>query len=270
MEFSSLRIEHSEKVAEIILNRPQKANALNETLWFEIGRAFQWADQTTEVRVVILRGEGAHFSAGIDFEFVQSIGQRFTAKTDGHRQEDLRSYIKQLQDAFSAAELCRKPVIAALQGSCYGGGIDLISACDIRYASQDTSFCVKEVDLSIVADIGTLQRLPRLIGEGRARELALTARVFDSTEALAMGLVSRVLPSSTDLLAYAREQAHIIAQKSPLAVRGTKHILNYSRDHSIAEGLDYVATWNAGQLFSEDLRRSIDALRSKKLPSFAD
>jgi len=270
MEFLSLRIEQLGKIAEIILNRPQKANALNESLWFELERAFRWADQTAEVRVVILRGEGAHFSAGIDFEFMHSIEKRFAGMTEGHRQDDLRRYIKSLQEAFTAAEACRKPVIAAIHGSCFGGAIDLITACDIRYASVEASFCVKEVDLSIVADIGTLQRLPHLVGEGRARELALTARVFDSQEANAIGLISHSLPSPSELLSYTREQALIISQKSPLAVRGTKQILNYSRDHSIAEGLDYVATWNSGQLFSEDLRRSMEALRSKKNPEFVD
>jgi enoyl-CoA hydratase len=270
MEFTCLKIEIHAKVAEIILNRPQKANALNETLWFEIGKAFRWADETAEVRAVILRSEGPHFTAGIDFEFVFSIGQRFSGMTEGHRQDALRAYIRSLQDAFSMAEACRKPVLAALQGSCFGGGIDLVTACDIRYASREASFCVKEVDLSIVADIGTLQRLPRLIGEGRARELALTARIFDSEEAQAMGLVNRVFDTPENMLAYTRDQAQNMAQKSPLAMRGTKQILNYSRDHSIAEGLDYVATWNAGMLLSEDLKRSMEALRSKKQPEFPD
>ncbi len=270
MSCESLKIHHANKIAEIVLQRPSKANALNETLWFELGRAFQWADQTPDVRVVLLRGEGPHFSAGIDFEFMQSIGQRFARLPEGQRQEALRSYIRSLQDAFTAAERCRKPVIAAIHGSCFGGAIDLITACDIRYASQDARFCVKEVDLSIVADIGTLQRLPRLIGEGRARELSLTARVFSSTEALSMGLINRVVDTPEQLLQLAQSEASNIAQKSPLAVRGTKQILNYSRDHSIDEGLEFVATWNAAMLFSQDLQRSMEALRTKSLPQFED
>jgi enoyl-CoA hydratase len=153
---------------------------------------------------------------------------------------------------------------------CYGGGIDLISACDIRHAAADATFSVKEVDLGIVADVGTLQRLPHLVGEGRAREWALTGRIFQATEAERAGLINTVTPDAQSLLDLAREQAALIAEKSPLAVRGTKHIMNYSRDHTVAEGLDYVAVWNAGMLMSLDLKLAVEAAMQRRQAEFPD
>ncbi len=268
--FEFLSVKHERKVAEISLNRPDKANALNETLWNEIGVAMQWADATTDVRVVILRGEGSQFCAGIDFEFMASMKNRISALTEGRKQEVMHHFIVSLQRSISALETCRKPVITAIHGACYGGGIDLITASDIRHASMDAKFSVKEVDLAIVADVGTLQRLPRIVGEGNARELALTGRVVKADEAQRLGLINQLCPDSASLLALVREQAASIAEKSPLAVRGTKQILNYSRDHSVQEGLDYVAAWNAGMLMSEDLRLAMEAMMTKKKPEFAD
>lgn len=267
-EFLQINCEHN--VAEIVLNRPNKANALGEGMWFELGQAFAWVDQTPQVRVAILRGQGAHFCAGIDFELVQSIGAKMAASGSGRAQESLRLYIRRLQAAFTEAERCRKPVLAAVHGSCYGAGIDLIAACDMRYAAAGAQFCVKELDLAIVADIGTLQRLPRIVGEGRARELAFSARVIDHAEAERIGLVNRCAPSHDELLAMVRAEAANIAKKSPLAVRGTKEILNYSRDHTIHQGLEYVATWNAGMLLSTDLTEAMEALRERRAPRYQD
>lgn len=269
-DFEFLKIVQQHKVAEVSLNRPDKANALNEKLWFEVEAAFHWADETPDVRAVILRSEGSRFCSGIDFEFVQSIGQRIEALPEGRRQEQLLAIIRSLQKSFTRIETCRKPVIAAIQGVCYGGGIDLITACDIRHASADATFSVKEVDLGIVADIGTLQRLPKIVGEGRAREWALTGKVFKADEAQHGGLINTVTTDPQSLLALAREQAAMIAEKSPLAVRGTKQILNYSRDHSVAEGLDYVSTWNAGMLMSLDLKLSVEAAMTRKKPVYPD
>lgn len=269
-DFEFLKVTLVNKVAEVSLNRPDKANALHEKMWYEVEAAFRWADETPEVRAVILRSEGLHFSSGIDFEFVHSIAQRIQNLPDGRRQEQLLAIIRSLQASFTRVENCRKPVIAAIQGVCYGGGIDLVSACDIRHAAADASFCVKEVDLGIVADIGTLQRLPKIVGEGRAREWALTGKLFNAHDAQRAGLINEVATDPASLLVLAREQAALIAEKSPLAVRGTKQVLNYSRDHSVAEGLEYVATWNAGMLMSLDLKMAVEAAMKRTKAQFPD
>jgi enoyl-CoA hydratase len=269
-DFEFLKVTLANNVAEISLNRPDKANALHEKMWFEVEAAFRWADETAEVRAVILRSEGPRFCSGIDFEFVLSIAKRLESLPEGRRQEQLLILIRSLQASFTRIENCRKPVIAAIQGVCYGGGIDLVAACDIRHASADASFSVKEVDLGIVADIGTLQRLPRIVGEGRAREWALTGQVFDALAAQRAGLINEVRPDAQSLLEFVRAQAALIAEKSPLAVRGTKQILNYSRDHSITEGLDYVALWNTGMLMSLDLKLAVEAAMQRKKAVFPD
>jgi enoyl-CoA hydratase len=269
-DFEFLKVTLANKVAEVSLNRPDKANALHEKMWFEVEAAFRWADETPEVRVVILRSEGPRFCSGIDFEFVHSIARRIESTPDGRRQEQLLALIRSLQASFTRIESCRKPVIAAIQGVCYGGGIDLVSACDIRHAAADATFSVKEVDLGIVADIGTLQRLPKIVGEGRAREWAFTGKVFNALEAQRAGLINEVAQDIQGLLEFVREQAALIAEKPPLAVRGTKQILNYSRDHSVADGLDYVATWNAGMLMSLDLKLAVEAAMQRKKAIFPD
>lgn len=269
-EFTRLDVSVEEQVALIALDRPNKANALDGTAWLEIGRAFEWADQTPEVRAVVLSGAGKNFCAGIDYALIGEIAAGASAEPEGNKQAYLRSRIMALQACFTQLERCRKPVIAAVHGSCFGGGVDLICACDIRYSTSDARFCVKEVDLAIVADVGTLQRLPHIVGQGMTRELALTAKEIDGEAAKAIGLVNTTLPDREALLAHAKSTARQIASKSPMAVRGTKQVLNWCRDHSIADGLDYVATWNAGMLLSEDAQEAFGAMMAKRAPTFKD
>jgi enoyl-CoA hydratase len=268
--FTTLSITLSEHIAEIRLNRPDKSNAMNEAMWQEIRQACDWVDATPEARVAILSGEGKNFCAGIDLSMLASIQQQI-AHTDGARsREQLRRLILDLQDCLSSIERCRKPVIAAIQGACVGGALDLITCCDMRYASADAVFSVKEIDLGMVADVGTLQRLPRLIGEGMARELAFTGRNVSAEEAEKLGLINRVFASNALCTVAVREIAQSIADKSPLATRGLKEVLNYSRDHSISDGLNYVATWNAAMLLSTDLNEAILAQRQQRPPCFSD
>lgn len=174
-----------------------------------------------------------------------------------------------MQDSITAVEKCRKPIIAAVHGACIGGGIDLITACDIRYCTESAFFSVKEVDVGITADLGTLQRLPRIVGYGNAVELALTGRRFTGIEAKAMGLVSGVFRDKKSLDDGVRLIAEGIAAKSPLAVTGTKAVLLRSRDVTLEQGLDYVATWNAAMLLSSDLTEAIAAQTQKKKPVFS-
>ena len=182
----------------------------------------------------------------------------------------LREKILKLQDAFTAIERARFPVIAAIHGACIGGGIDMISACDIRLASRDAFFSIEEINIGMTADVGTLQRLPKLIAPSTAAELAYTGRRFSAEEALGFGLVSRLLDTRETLVAAALETAREIASKSPLAIAGIKRNLAYSRDHGVADGLDYIATWNAGMLRGEDLSKAAAAAMAKKQAVFAD
>jgi enoyl-CoA hydratase len=184
--------------------------------------------------------------------------------------EKLRRLILDLQDCLTAIERCRKPVLAAVHGYCFGGGVDLICACDMRYCCVDASFSIKEIDVGMTADVGTLQRLPRLIGEGMARELAYTGRRVDGAEAQQLRLVNRCFESPAALHAGVMEMARDIAAKSPLSIRGCKEMITYARDHSVADGLNYVATWNAAMLMSQDLFEAGAANMQKREPVFKD
>jgi enoyl-CoA hydratase len=273
-QWSALVLEVRNAVAHLALNRPEKANAMNATLWQELRAAFVWADETPEIRAVVLYANGKLFSAGIDLELLMSVSAMTQASKyancAGRVREDVRRLIVQLQEAISSIERCRKPVIAAVHGACVGGAVDLICACDMRFCSADAACSIKEIDMGMVADLGTLQRLPRLIPEGLVRELAYTGRSLSAAEAERCGFVNRVLPDRTALLAHVTELAEQIAAKSPLAVRGTKEMLLYARDHSVEDGLNYVATWNAAMLISNDLSEAFAAQMAKRPASFAD
>ncbi|KAK3405972.1 hypothetical protein EUGRSUZ_K02180 [Eucalyptus grandis] len=228
-------------------------------------------DRNPDALVVVLSGSGHHFCSGIDLAALDSIasGSSPPSGDRGRAGERLRRHIKYLQDAVTAIERCRKPVIAAVHGACVGGGVDIATACDVRYCTEDAFFSVKEVDLAITADLGTLQRLPSIVGYGNATELALTGRRVSGSEAKELGLVSRVFGSKRELDDGVRVIAEEIASKSPMAVTGTKAVLLKSRDMSVDQGLDYVATWNSAMLLSDDLTEAISAHRQKRKPVFA-
>lgn len=242
---------------------------MNAAFWTEIVDIFRWIDDTDAVRVVVLSGAGKHFSSGIDLMLLAGVANEL-GKDVGRNARLLRRKILELQSSFNAVDNCRKPVLAAIQGYCLGGAIDLISACDMRYAAADAQFSIKEIDIGMAADVGTLQRLPRIIGDGMLRELAYTGRTFGAEEALDIGLVNRTFADASGLLDGVMEIAREIAAKSPIAVAGTKEMLSYMRDHRIDDGLEYVATWNAAMLQSNDLRVAIAAHMSKQKPEFLD
>lgn len=267
---TTIAIELNEGVAEIRLNRPQRSNAINEAMWQELRTAFNWADATPEVRVAILTGAGRNFCAGIDLAMLAGVGQLVAHADPARGREALRRLILDLQDCLSSVERCRKPVLAAIQGACIGGAIDLVTCCDMRYAAAEVQFSVREIDVGMTADVGTLQRLPRLIPDGIARELAYTGRSVDGAEARLIGLVNQVFATPEALLEGVRRIAQTIAAKSPLAIRGSKEMLNYGRDHTVADGLNYVATWNAAMLMSLDLDETMTAMRAQRQPRFLD
>jgi enoyl-CoA hydratase len=268
MEYTALTIETKDGVARLRLDRPQQANALDRTLWTELGAALAELDADPAVRVVVLSGNGRHFCAGIDLGML--AGFRSDDPDRARATEQLRRVILDLQAVISAVERCRVPVVAAVHGACVGAGIDLAAACDLRYATADASFVVKEIDMAVVADLGTLQRLPRIVGEGVTRELAYTGRTVSGTEAHTLRLVNGVYADVEALTAGVDELAAALAAKSPLALRGTKHAITYARDHTIADGLEQVATWNAGTMVSEDLQEAIAAATERRAALYRD
>ncbi|WP_028696049.1 crotonase/enoyl-CoA hydratase family protein [Pseudomonas cremoricolorata] len=268
-DYSAFTVELTEHIAHVQINRPEKANAMNAAFWEEIVDIFRWIDDTDAVRVVVISGAGKHFSAGIDLALLASIAGQLGADV-GRNARLLKRTITRMQASFNAVDSCRKPVLAAIQGYCIGGAVDLIAACDMRYCSLDAQFSIKEVDMGMAADVGTLQRLPRIIGDGPLRELAYTGRMFEASEALRLGLVNRVYDDPQALRQGVLAIAADIAGKSPIAVSGTKAMLAYMRDHRVDDGLDYIATWNAAMLQSEDLRIAMAAHLGKQKPTFAD
>lgn len=270
MKYETLTVGLQDHIATVCLNRPDKANAMNAAMWQEIRQAFAWVDQTPEARVAILEGEGRLFTAGIDLTMMMGLAPQIHDDCDGRTREALRRVILDLQDTLSSLERCRKPVLAAVHGGCIGGGIDLVTCADMRYASSDAYFTIKEIDIGMTADVGTLQRLPKLVGEGIVRELAYTGRKFDAQEAKNIGLVNRVFESREALYAGVHEIAATIAAKSPLSIRGTKEMITYARDHSVADSLNYIATWNAAMLMSQDLTAAMTASMAKQVPVFKD
>ena len=268
-DYQSLALELTGSIAHVRLNRPDKLNAMGAEFWTEMVELFEWIDSHDEVRVVVLSGEGRHFSSGIDLALLASVAGELGTDA-GRNARSLRRRILQMQAAFTAIDRCRKPVLAAVHGYCLGGAVDLISACDMRYAAEDAQFSIKEIDMGMAADVGTLQRLPRIIGDGVLRELAYTGRMLGSEEAQRIGLVNRVFADQQQLLAGVFEIASQIAAKSPIAIEGTKQMIGYMRDHRVDDGLEQVAIWNAAMLQSADLRVAMAAHLSKQKPVFDD
>lgn len=270
MQFETLKVTLDQHIATICLNRPDKANAMSATMWQEIRKAFEWVDSTPEARVAVLQAEGKYFTAGIDLQMMMGMNAQIANDCDGRSREAMRRVILDLQDTLTSLERCRKPVLAAIHGGCIGGGIDLITCADMRYCSADAYFTIKEIDIGMTADVGTLQRLPKLVGEGITRELAYTGRKFEAEEARQIGLVNRVFESREALYAGVQEIAATIAAKSPLSIRGTKEMITYARDHTVADSLNYIATWNAAMLMSKDLTEAMGANMAKRAPVFKD
>ena len=268
MNLETISLDLQDHIATVRLNRPDKANAMSAAMWQDIRKALDWVDNTPEARVAVLQGEGKQFCAGIDLQMMAGILRSKQSDCDARHREALRRMILDMQDTLTSLERCRKPVLAAIHGACVGGGIDLITCADMRYASADAYFTIKEVDIGMTADVGTLQRLPRLVGEGMARELAYTGRKVDAEEARQIGLVNRVFATREALYAGVLDIARTIAAKSPLAIRGTKEMISYARDHSVADGLNYIATWNAAMLMSQDLTEAMAASAGQRPPVF--
>jgi enoyl-CoA hydratase len=266
-EYTAIRIDRTGHIAEVVLDNPDKLNAMAPVFFEDVKAAFEEIDADPEIRVAILWAEGRHFTAGLDlFASAESIGSG--SERTAKKNYDLYKHILHLQSCFTAAEKCRKPVIAAVHGLCIGGGVDLTTACDIRLCTKDTAFAIHETKIAIVADVGTLQRITDVVGKGMAREMAYTGKRLPADRALQCGLVNEVYDDKDTLLAGARALAEEIAANSPLAVQGTKEVLNYSDEHTTEEGLDFIAQWNSSFLHTNDLKEAITAFMEKREPTF--
>jgi len=266
--FETLELQIEQQVATVSLNRPDKANSMNAAMWDELQTCFDWLDQEPSVRAVILAGNGKHFCAGVDLAMFG--GLHGASSEPSRRAEHLRRTLLRLQDNLSAIEKCRVPVLAAIHKTCIGGGVDMTCCADMRYATQDAYFSIREIDIGMTADVGTLQRLPKIIPDGVVRELAYTGRDMGAQEARDVGFVNQVFEDRETMMREVTNIARDIASKSPLAVRGSKEMLLYSRDHSVAEGLNYIATWNAGMLSQADLQAGMQAQMEKKQAVYED
>ncbi|KQQ55794.1 enoyl-CoA hydratase [Pseudomonas sp. Leaf127] len=268
-DYQAFIVQLHEQVAHVQINRPDKLNAMNAAFWHEIRAIFQWIDEHDGIRAVVISGAGKHFSSGIDLALLGAVASELGPDA-GRNARLLRRKIEQMQASFTAVAQCRKPVLAAVQGYCLGAGVDLIAACDMRYAAVDAQFAIREIDMGMAADVGTLQRLPRIIGDGLLRELAYTGRSVHAQEAVQVGLVNRVYDDHAQLLDGVLAIARQIAQKSPIAIEGSKRMIDYMRDHRIDDGLEHVAIWNASMLQSADLKLAMMASMSKQKPVFDD
>lgn len=265
-------------MATLWLDNPERRNAMGPAFWADLPVIFDDLAEDADVRVVVLAARGPHFSVGLDLRTMGLDGGGGSDEIGGGGSPGRRSQaaratrflrqVKRLQQSINAVADCPKPVIAAVHGGCIGGGIDLISACDIRLASRDAFFSVRETKIAIVADVGTLQRLPRIIGKGHVAELAFTGKDVTAERAEHIGLVNEVFDDVEALHKQARAMAEEIAANSPLAVMGTKRVLEACAERSVAEGLDYVAVWNAAFLASDDLNEAMAAFMEKRAPTF--
>ncbi len=270
MAYETITLGFEDKIARLTLNRPEALNAMNLPFWQEMVDAFNEIEDQSDARVVVIDGAGRHFTAGLDLSTFGSVADRDGELEEGRKRERLRRQILEMQETFSVFGRARMPVIAAVHGACIGGGVDLTSACDIRYCTEDAFYSIHETNIGMTADVGTLQRLPKLIPEGLVRELAFTGRRMAAAEALAAGYVNQVYADKEAMMAGVLEVAAEIARKSPLAVNGCKEMLNYARDHSVDDGLNYIATWNAAMLLTDDLPNAVAAQQEKREAVFSD
>lgn len=267
-----LTVDRAGYVATVWLDRPEKLNAMAPEFWTGLPEVMAKLGEDSEVRAIVIAGRGRAFSVGIDLEAFGPalLGGELGGggSSEASKRQALLAEIRKMQHTMTAVANCPQPVIAAVHGYCLGGGLDLITACDIRLAAVDAVFSVRETKLAMVADVGTLQRLPHIVNAGLVADWAYTGRDFTAEEALVGGLVSRLYPSVEEVQDAAVELATEIASNSPLVVQGSKAVLREGEGKTVAEALEYAALWNAAFLESDDLREAIAAFLEKRPPDF--
>ncbi len=272
MGYECFDVAVSDKVARIRMNRPDKANSMIAAFWRELPEIVDGLSASGDVRAIVLEAEGRHYCSGMDLS-VFAGNDDVRPGGSGHRSrrnERFRSTAMKLQDTFTALERSRVPVLCAIQGACVGGAIDMISAADMRYATADAFFSIAEINIGMTADVGTLQRMPKLVAEGIVRELAYTGRKWSAQEAFEAGFVNKVYDDHEALLAGVLEIAAEIASKSPMAIWGTKQTMHYTRDHSVADGLEFIANWNAAHFDTDDMAEAFAAQMEQRPAEFPD
>jgi len=270
-EYKSFKVEISDHVANLILSRPDQLNTMSRDFWVELGEVTEEINMNSEVRVLVMSSTGKHFCAGMDLTaFSNGVDNIPEDKKPDHARigEAVYRVAKELQGYISSLESIRVPVIAAIHGGCVGGAVDLVTACDIRLASDDAFFCIQEINIGMAADVGTLQRLPKIIPDSKMREMAYTGRRMYAEEAKESGLVSDTFESNEKLLEAANNLAKEIATKSPIAIHGLKAVMNYSRDHSVSDSLDFNALWSGAMLSQRDMTEAMTANMEKRDASF--
>ena len=268
MAYESVTVQIADHVARVTLIGPGKGNAMGPAFWAELPEVFGTLDADPEVRAIVLTGSGRNFSYGLD---LAAMGATMPGLEAGAKDRlEFHKKLTKMQGAINAVADCRTPTIAAVHGWCIGGGVDLISAVDIRYASADAKFSVREVRLAIVADVGSLARLPLILSDGHLRELTLTGKDIDAARAEKIGLVNDVHDDADAALAAAHATAAEIAANPPMTVHGIKDVLDQQRIGRVSESLRYVAAWNAALLLSDDLTVAAEAMMQKRLAQFRD
>ena len=240
---------------------------MNNDFWAELPAIVDAIDSQGAARVIILSSKGKHFTAGMDLEVLSNLGGN-PDHEPARRAEKARRWILSMQDTFTHLETARMPIISAIQGACIGGGVDMICATDIRFCTSNAFFKIKETELGITADVGTLQRIQHVMPSGLARELAYSGRNLGAEDALACGFVNKVYETHETMLGAVRALATDIAKHSPMAVHGTKEMLNYSRDHSVQDSLNHMATWQSGMLQAPDVQEAMQAGTEKRAPKY--
>ncbi len=266
-----------DKIAHIVMKRPEKRNSMIPEFWDELPEIIEDIDQGAKARVIVLSSTGPHFTSGLDISAVGTGGSSDSSSSPVdpkaeklQRPVAFQSMLRTMQNTFTCLEQCRIPVIAAIQGGCIGGGVDLVTACDIRYATEDAFITIFEINVGMTADVGTFPRIVKLIPEGVVRELAYTGRRMPAHEAKSIGLVNEVFADHESLLEGVMAVAREIATKPPLAIYGCKRMITYARDHNTADGLDYIGVWNASMLHPSEMAEAIAARAQKRDGEFAD
>jgi enoyl-CoA hydratase len=272
MTFTCFDVSIEANVAHVRLNRPEAMNAMNRAFWNELPAIVRDIDDNAKARVIVISSTGKHFSAGMDLSvFTDGDGVTAGAGLDPFvRAEAFRRHVHHLQDTFTCLDQARVPVLAAVQGGCVGGAVDLTSACDIRYCSADAFFVIQEINIAMTADVGTFPRLCKLIPEGWVREMAYTGRRLPAAKAKEIGLVNEVFDDHEGLVSAVLETAREIATKNPIAVSGSKVMINYARDHTIKDALDYIATWQTGMFAPPHMLEAFTAKAQGRPAVFPD
>jgi enoyl-CoA hydratase len=276
MSHRCFEVTVEDKVAHVVLNRPEKRNSMIPEFWDELPEIVRDIDENVRARAIVISSTGPHFSSGLDLKAFITGAPGEGGDPDATRRAGIQRgasfyhMVLRMQQSFSALEQCRVPVLAAIQGGCIGGGVDLVTACDMRYATQDAFLTIFEINIGMTADVGTFPRLVKLIPEGIVRELAYTGRRMPAAEAKEVGLVNRVFADQNTMLREVMAIARQIASKAPLAVYGCKRMINYARDHSTADGLDYIGIWNASMLQLDEMREAIAANAENRPGNFAE